>query len=72
MEKSSAFVTQCMTVTCRAALWETPGSLVYNEVNESDWKDKQVNPHQGEAKVSEWVLDQSNSLHGVITLGPRS
>lgn len=72
MEKSSAFVAQRITVTCSAALWETPASLVYNEVNKSDWKDKQVNPHQGEAQVSEWVLDQSNSLHGVITLGPRS
>lgn len=51
--------------TCSVALWETPGSLVYNEVNESDWKDTQVKPHQEEAQVSLWVLDSCDEAYMV-------
>lgn len=50
--KSSASVMQPNMETCCEALWETPGSLVYNEVNESDWKDRQVRPLQDVEQVS--------------------
>lgn len=56
--KGSASVTQFAMETCSAALWETPDPLVYNDVNESDWRDKQVKPHQEEQQVSVWILDQ--------------
>ena len=61
-----ASVTQPRMKTCSVALWETPGSSVYNEVSESEWKDKQVKPHQEEVQVSERELKSVRcQVHGV-------
>ena len=58
-------VTQLAVETRSTALWEMPGSLVHNEVNESDRKDKQVKPHQEEQQVSARVLNQEDENYTV-------
>lgn len=55
---SSASVTKPDVETCSVTHWETPSSLVYNEVGDSDWKDKQVRPRQEEEQVSVQLEDQ--------------